>query len=51
MAKWDADKLVKALEKADKKGSVLTGTGGSDPKMSEEERQRRYEKGRHLLSI
>lgn len=45
MAKWDISKLDKAIEETAKAGEEPPVPVRTDPKMSYEEKQRRYEKG------
>lgn len=45
MAKWDTDRLAKEMETAEEKGTPPPVPVRTDPKMSYEEKQRRYEKG------
>ena len=45
MAKWDISKLDKAMEEATKEGKEPPVSVRTDPKMSYEEKLRRYEKG------
>lgn len=45
MAKWDISKLDKAMEEAAKDDKEPPVPVRTEPKMSYEEKQRRYEKG------
>lgn len=45
MAKWDFDKLDKAIKEAEKKGETPPVPVRTDPKLNSEETTRRYDKG------